>query len=143
MNVCIHFEGLLLEKPQNHSFPEGWEFLHVNAHESIFHFVQRYLNENNSIEFVMVSTGHIPDWSDEVWKAFIEQGQKRGACKFVFNELNLKSYPDFKPYLAIFDSKDLRMALDQNYRPNFEDVCEAVKTFGFPMTDFNPQNVLN
>ncbi len=142
----IFFAGLIEESKESSIVPKDWEYFHydIDAEEhTIFDWVISFLKEHPGLEYLCMNTAYIPNWPKDIWNSFFEKGIKLGACKYVFEDCSLKKNLDTQPYMAIFDLKDLRMAVEQNYRPTFEDLTEAVATFGFPVQFFNPEKALN
>ena len=136
---------MIEESIENSIVPQDWEYFHYaidTEDHSLFDLVCQFLKEHPDLDYLCLNTGYIPNWPKDIWTSFLEKGMKMGASKYVFDDVQFKHALEFKPYMATFDLKDLRMAVEQNYRPVFEDLSEALATFGFPVQFFNPEKDL-
>ena len=128
---------MISEERRSDSLPSFFEHaVNIQAENSVFNYVNHFLTEHPDLESICVCTGYIPEWNDEKWKAFMKLQKSSSSSVHYFEDCDTREEIAFKPYLSAFDAKDLRMALDQNYRPNFEDLSAAFSTFGFPVSIF-------
>ncbi|MEM7163567.1 MAG: hypothetical protein AAF487_14135 [Bacteroidota bacterium] len=143
MVSLIHFDDLISSVQENAEISRQFDLIQRSSEQEIFKVTRDFINKHKEIDLLIVCAGAIPNWTEMDWSNFSNIGAQYGACKFGLDQNVMKAHPDVKPYIAAFNAADLRMALDQNYRPNFEDLCVAMSTFGFPVKIFESQNVLN
>ena len=135
----IFFSDLINEEISSSDFPDQVELSQtVTGEQSVFQSVCTFLEKNGDIDSLTICTGYIPDWDPTDWTALFELSDKYGCGLYYFQKCQAKPPHEFRPYLATFDVKDLKMAVEQNYRPVFEDLSEAFSTFGFPVKSFLP-----
>ncbi|NND78074.1 MAG: hypothetical protein HKN39_07815 [Flavobacteriales bacterium] len=138
--VLLYFSDIVSGiTPQNEQLPGSVQFVEVSKskenfiQESVFHSLVKFLKSPIDTSIISVCTSALPNWNTEVWKKHLSVAKENGSSIYRQNGASLQSY----------EVADLKMALDQNYRPVFEDISEAYTTFGFKATEFSPDNVIN
>ena len=107
---------------------------------SVFRSVVDHLKNFIGPEIISVCTGQLPNWTDDTWENHFQLAKEKGSSVFVFSDQKDHSTSHS---LQTFNVSELKMALDQNYRPNFEDLYQAYNMFGFKTEFFIPDNVVN
>lgn len=103
----------------------------IDSEKSPFHAVKELLPEIKS-KWTILVLGDIFNWSEAKWNSYLKLVESNGNCvEFLSNsQIELPSGV-ITGVVSCFETFDLQMALDQNYRPNFENIHEAFETFGF------------
>ena len=127
------------------AFPKRLEVCLVNEaskyfiDNSIFKSVAAYLDSNSDFDLIVISNELIPDWNENIWDSYFLQAKKLGSS--IYRPRTTSNNKN--SYLATFDPIDLRMAIEQNYRPVFENIDAAFSTFGFISCPFEPDNIVS
>lgn len=109
----------------------GDTLIMMNSKESIFNSLKAKIGGISSKWIILISAD-ITEWNKDNWNYFLNQASSKSNAVEINDQkpINLSS-GTLPSFIACFETLDLSMALDQNYRPNFEQIHEAYKTFGF------------
>ena len=143
--ALLYFSDLNSEiSAQNSSLPSNISLVELSISKgnfkenSIFHSVVDYLKSHTGSELISVCIGQLPNWAEGVWENHLLLAKEKGSSIYLGSDEDKASFS-----LQTFNVPDLKMALDQNYRPVFEDIYQAYNMFGFKAVFFTTDNVVN
>lgn len=109
------------------------QFITEKSNGSLFKSTKSLVNTKITTRWTVLITCDITNWSLENWTRLLFQAQNQGSAieQFKDKKIDLTNGQTVRPFISCFETSDLQMALDQNYRSNFENIYEAYETFGF------------
>lgn len=144
--TVLYFSDGSSEEKNVLSFPDYFEVISINKENgnlidlSIFRSVASFLKTPSNLKMITICFGISPKWDAYTWNEHLKQAKKEGSS--IYHLYSQTSSESLQPYVATFNVSELRMALDQNYRPTFENIEEAYNTFGFRSSLFSPDNIV-
>ena len=138
-NTFVLFSDIIGEELANRCaglvskfYPDA-TFILQNSKGSLFNSTKTLVNSKINTRWTVLITNDVTNWSIENWTRFLFQAQNHNSAieQFEHESIDLANGQSVMPSISCFETSDLQMALDQNYRPNFENIYEAYETFGF------------
>lgn len=103
----------------------------IESNGSVFHAIKSHL-KNVTSKWVVLVLADIRGWDMTKWEDFFVEVNTNGNAIQHMSHVDIAlSERSIQGNVSCYESSDLDMALDQNYRPNFENIYEAFQTFGF------------